>query len=228
MREGPLPEEKEPAGIWGNSRGFKAISITLGLWVFLSFATRPAEALSRPLLRFEVDSEESLVKIRAKVLFFSIWARARKFRGNIYASSQILHPRAGGVLEIEAGSIDTGYGWGNRILWEEMLEVKRYPTIRVSAREVAPMKGNREEGEFLLRARLTLHGVSRDVAFPVNARLKGDTILVEGTTAIRMSEFGIRLPRILLFFRVKDKVDIELKLVGRQVEAGASISDGRP
>ncbi len=224
----PLPEEMEQEEISKNFRGLRASFVTLAVWVFLSFAAARAEALSGPLLRFEVDPQRSLVRVGAKILFFSLWARAGKLRGDIYASSQILHPRAGGTLEIEAGSVDTGYGWGNRILWEEMLEVNRYPVIRVSAREVAPMGGDKEGDEFLLRASLTLHGVSRDVAFPVIARLEDEGIIVQGATAIRMSDFGIRLPRILLFFRVRDEVDVELKLAGRRVEPGASFEEARP
>src|SRR5207249_383539 len=59
--------------------------------------------------------------------------------------------------------------------------------------------------------RLTMRGVTREVAFPVRLTALRDSYLVDGSTTIRMTDFTIPIPRFLIFV-AEDPVQVTLKL----------------
>lgn len=59
---------------------------------------------------------------------------------------------------------------------------------------------------------LTLHGITRSVRFPLEARWDGQAVQVVGELPIRFAEFGITPPDVAGFVTVKDAGTIELQL----------------
>jgi polyisoprenoid-binding protein YceI len=59
---------------------------------------------------------------------------------------------------------------------------------------------------------LALHGVTRAVNFPLQARWNGDSIEVTGQLRIQRADFGMDVPQ-LLGFRVSDDITLELSLL---------------
>jgi polyisoprenoid-binding protein YceI len=59
---------------------------------------------------------------------------------------------------------------------------------------------------------LTLHGVTRDVAVPVQARWTADRIEVVGSLPIRFADYGIQTPNIGGFVTVEDQGTMEFQL----------------
>jgi polyisoprenoid-binding protein YceI len=58
---------------------------------------------------------------------------------------------------------------------------------------------------------LTLHGVTRPVVFPLQARWDGATIQVAGSMQIRRPDFGLEIPS-LVGFRIEEQGVVELEL----------------
>ena len=59
---------------------------------------------------------------------------------------------------------------------------------------------------------LTLHGVTKPVDVPVQARWSGDTIEVVGTIDVAFSDYDIEAPSVGGFVSVEDEGEIELQL----------------
>jgi polyisoprenoid-binding protein YceI len=112
-----------------------------------------------------------------------------------------------GKIVVSAGSLDTGFEKRNEQLWSaEWLDIKKFPTIVFETTKVARVKGD----EYKATGNFTLHGVKRSVTVPVSVKylaasaatrrsgLKGDVLQVKATFAIKMTDFGIKIPSDLL------------------------------
>jgi Tol biopolymer transport system component/polyisoprenoid-binding protein YceI len=93
------------------------------------------------------------------------------------------------------------------------LELDRFPTATFRLTRPVPV-GTPTGGRVLelrLPGELTLHGVTRPVIFPLQARWDGPTIQVAGSLDIRRDDYGLQVPS-LVGFKIEDKGTIELEL----------------
>lgn len=67
------------------------------------------------------------------------------------------------------------------------LDAARHPQIRFDLQTLEPVGGER----YLARARVTMKGVSRPVAFPVDLRVTGDRAHLAGAFVLNRADFGI-------------------------------------
>jgi polyisoprenoid-binding protein YceI len=105
---------------------------------------------------------------------------------------------------------------------EEGLETDRFPTASFRLRQPVPLgdvSGARVVG-LRLPGTLTLHGVTRPIDFPVEARWDGATIQVAGGTRIRRADFDLEVPT-LAGYRIEDTAVVELELT--LVRRGAAL-----
>jgi polyisoprenoid-binding protein YceI len=70
---------------------------------------------------------------------------------------------------------------------ESQLDVEKFPTMRFVSTSVVPGVG----AALTLKGRLTIHGVTRDVALPVQVTATDHTVDGQGSTHIKMTDFGI-------------------------------------
>jgi polyisoprenoid-binding protein YceI len=106
---------------------------------------------------------------------------------------------------------------------DEGLETGRFPTASFRLREpvrLGDVSGARVV-ELRLPGTLTLHGVSRPLDFPVQARWDGATIQVAGGTRIRRADFDLEVPT-LAGYRIEDTGVVELELT--LVRKGAALA----
>ena len=68
---------------------------------------------------------------------------------------------------------------------------------------------------FTVSGTLSLHGVSREIQFPVQARQDGDAVLLQGKLPVRMTDYGIRIPRFL-FVTVEDQVMVSFDVTAKR------------
>jgi polyisoprenoid-binding protein YceI len=64
---------------------------------------------------------------------------------------------------------------------------------------------------------LTVHGVTRETSWDGEATVAGDTLRGVAQTQVKMSDFGIEVPR-LLFLRTEDDVKLEIRYVAIRQE----------
>ena len=115
------------------------------------------------------------------------------------------------TVRIDARSITTGSGLRDGQMRREFLRTDEFPeiTFRGTVIPVEPVTQLSFRAD--VTGRLTMRGVTREVAFPVRVTALRDSYLVDGTTTIRMTDFTIPIPRFLIFV-AEDPVQVTLKL----------------
>jgi polyisoprenoid-binding protein YceI len=95
------------------------------------------------------------------------------------------------------------------MLSDRVLDVARYPSITFQSRSVAVQGRSGDRMTLRLTGDLTLHGITKSVAVPVDARVGPTLVSGEGKTTVRQTAFGIR-PVTAGAGSVKVKDDVEV------------------
>lgn len=95
----------------------------------------------------------------------------------------------------------------------ECLDTARFPLIRFAATAASAKPGAKGAVELVVRGKLTLHGVSRDLTVPVHVDVEGESLRASGSTKVRQTDFGIKPISVAGVVKVKDEVVIEWRLV---------------
>lgn len=75
----------------------------------------------------------------------------------------------------------------SRAIGPAFLDAARYPQIRFNLRALEPLGGDR----YTARAEVTMKGVTRPLAFPVDLRVTGDRAHLTGAFVLNRADFGI-------------------------------------
>ena len=100
------------------------------------------------------------------------------------------------------------------------LESERFPTATLELTEPiqlgsAPVEGQAVRGEG--KGRLTVHGVTREVALDLRGRWSGSTIQVVGQLPVKMSDYQIQPPRFGPVVSIEDGAAVDFSLVFERV-----------
>jgi polyisoprenoid-binding protein YceI len=104
-----------------------------------------------------------------------------------------------------------------RAMFDEVLETSRFPEIAFDSSQVTvtPAGGNRYG--VVLNGRLTLHGVTRDLAIPAQVVQTGDMQRAHGEFSLRQTDYGIKLVSVAGgALKVKDELKFSFDLVARK------------
>ena len=96
------------------------------------------------------------------------------------------------------------------------LESEQYPTATLELAEPIQLASTPVEGEEVRgqgKARLTVHGVTREVDLDLQGRWNGSTIQVVGQLPVKMSDFQIQAPRFGPVVSIEDSLAVDLNLV---------------
>jgi polyisoprenoid-binding protein YceI len=96
------------------------------------------------------------------------------------------------------------------------LESERFPTATLELAEPLKLGSTPTQGETVSgtgRARLTVHGVNREVDLPVTGRWSGSTIQVVGQFPVKMSDYQIQAPRFGPVVSIEDNATVEVNLM---------------
>lgn len=103
------------------------------------------------------------------------------------------------------------------MLSDRVLDVKRYPTITFHSRSIAVEQRSSDRMTLRLTGDLTLHGVTKSVTVPLNARVGPDLITGEGKTTVRQTAFDIRpVTAGAGSVKVKDEVEVIFSITARR------------
>ena len=101
------------------------------------------------------------------------------------------------------------------MLGPECLDTGRFPLIRFTATAASAKPGAKGALELVVRGKLTLHGVSRDLTVPVHVDVEEGALRASGSTKVRQTDFGIKPISVAGVVKVKDEVVIEWRIVAR-------------
>jgi polyisoprenoid-binding protein YceI len=92
-------------------------------------------------------------------------------------------------VSVDANSIDTDNNTrDNHLLKEEYFDVKNYPRILFVSTAISKGKKN---GEFIIKGKLTIKKVTRDISFPFIAKSLANGYLLKGEFKINRRDFGV-------------------------------------
>ncbi len=103
----------------------------------------------------------------------------------------------------------------DRQLSRQAIETSRFPTATFTLTTPIELGAPPAEGqvvEVTATGDLTLHGATRSVDVPLQARLQGGVITVAGSLPILFSDFGIQRPQAGAVLSVEDQGTMELQL----------------
>ncbi len=161
----------------------------------------------------------------------SVAARLDSASGSVLIDGEV-------TVCVEAATLDTGIGRRDRKMREEHLEVEKYPRLEFRSTAAPRPSAAQEpragaaEGEgaedaapparLVVEGDLTLHGVTRRVSVPVEARALPDGWAMKGAIVVRLTDYGIPDPSIALN-KVRDEVDVHFDI--RFSRAAAATGD---
>jgi polyisoprenoid-binding protein YceI len=151
----------------------------------LALAAAPASAEAASL-RFRVLPEASELGFHATSRLANADGRFARFGGEVLADPADLSS-ARVSMKIEAASIDTGIRRrDDHLRSEDFLHVDRFPAITFESSRV-----ERSERRLVLVGRLTLRGVTKEIAVPIEVNVAGDRLEARGGIDINRGDYGI-------------------------------------
>jgi polyisoprenoid-binding protein YceI len=122
-------------------------------------------------------------------------------------------PRAG--IKVDMTTLKTDEARRDSAIRRQAIETDRFPGASFVLREPIDLGSIPEEGQKVAVEAvgdLTLHGVTRQVTFPLQAQLNGDVITVTGQLLIQFPDYDISQPRAAIVLSVENQGIIELQL----------------
>jgi len=164
-----------------------------------------------PVGMFELRSPDSRVEFVVKDNRGGFTGEAREVGGTITVRERDAGYAADVDVRIDARAIRTGATLRDAQLRSPtFLHTASFPFITFSGAVAADgPAGPQFKG--IMRGRLTIKSVTREVEVPLDIALEGTTYAARGEVLVKFSDFGMPLPRFL-FFVAEDPVLVKLQV----------------
>jgi polyisoprenoid-binding protein YceI len=97
-----------------------------------------------------------------------------------------------------------------------ILEADKFPTIKFTSVSVSDLQKSADTRSFTLNGDLTLHGVTRRVAFPVKVTMKEKELRATGEGKLKQTDFGLKLfEKGLGLIKVGDEVTVSFSIAAK-------------
>lgn len=160
-------------------------------------------------------------RVREKLGFADAESDAVGRTENVTGSVELAHDGSGvtmtgGTITVDLTTLTSDEDRRDNRLRTVGIQTDQFPTATFVATSpvTVPAEGlNGTTVDLSLVGDLTLHGVTKRVTIPAQARLDGSSIEVVGSLTFPFSDFGIEAPNIANFVTVHDEGTLEFKLV---------------
>ena len=151
----------------------------------LALLVHPLAAPAEPL-RFRIQPEASAISFRATSRLMTADGRFSRFSGDVMVDPAA--PAGARItLAIDAASIDTGIEMrDNHLRSSDFFDVERFPTVAFQSVRVESA-GRRAT----VVGRLTVHGVTREIAVPIDVQITSTALVASGELIVNRGEYGI-------------------------------------
>lgn len=160
---------------------------------------------------YRIQREKSQIRFTVETSVMALGGEVTSFGGTLELPSgtQDLARLSAGKVTAEAKTLTTSSKKANKDMRERVFEVDKYPTILLEVRSLAPTK---TPEEYHVSADLTMHGVTKALRFRCKAKTSpgGETLSLEGTTTVKMSDYGMSPPPSII--KVSDEVTLRWSL----------------
>ena len=125
---------------------------------------------------------------------------------------------ASGLLVVDAASGASGSTARDRRMHQNILESDRYPEITFAPDRVIGKLNTDGPCDVQLHGTFTIHGTPHELTMPVHAELGHDRVAATASFPVPYVKWGMKNPSTFIL-RVKDTVQIDMKISGRVVPA---------
>ena len=207
--------------------------VVTGVWASHGNATAPQDA-RRPFRIVPTLSQASYavdeVFLNENNRLFTAVGESRAVSGTITVDPR--QPSQSRVDEIivDLRHLQSDSDRRDRALREKYLDTGRYPLARLADGVIGGMPTTIVPGRAIpctITGDLTVHGATRRTLWRGEATLVGDTLRAVARTEIKMSHFGIEVPR-LVALRSDDDVKLEIRVVAVAGLTSDVMRPGRP
>lgn len=137
-------------------------------------------------LRFRIQPEASEITFRATSRLMNAEGHFARLSGDVVVDPAVI-TGARITLTIDAASLDTGIEMRDRHLRSaDFFDVERFPTIAFQSVRVESA-GRRAT----VVGRLTLHGVTREIAVPVDVQATNTALVASGEIIVNRGEYAM-------------------------------------
>ena len=184
-----------------------------------SAAPPTTEPSATPAETFDIVSEESAARYRAQEELASVGAAEAVGETNAIIGS-ILFDRNGMPLacsrfDVDLRTLQSDEPRRDNYLYNNTLQTQQYPLATFVLTEVEGLDEPLTDGEettFTLIGNLTVHGVTKLVAWEATATLDGDTLEGRASTTFDMPDFGIEPPVVGPVVSLDETVKLEVDI----------------
>lgn len=153
----------------------------------LVFAAAALLTLTGAAAPWAVDREASRIELTVQALGGSHSGRFADWDGDIvFDPDDPERTRAAIVVQSDSLRMSPAAASG-RATGPAFLDASRHPVIRFDLRALEPLGGDR----YTARALMTIKGVTKPVAFPVDLRVTGDRAHLTGALVLNRADFSI-------------------------------------
>lgn len=169
-----------------------SVARRLALGVLLLAMLGATGAPAAEPLRFRIQPEASEITFRATSRLMNAEGRFGRFSGEVLADPN--NPgRTHITLSIDAASIDTGIQMRDKHLRSaDFFDVERFPTIAFQSARVEAT-GRRAT----VFGRLSLHGVTREIAVPVDVQMTETALVATGEFIVNRGDYAMNYNSLL-------------------------------
>ncbi len=118
-------------------------------------------------------------------------------------------------IEVDVSTITTNESRRDSKV-QQALETSQFPTATFSLTEPIDLGADATSGDAVsvtATGNLTVHGVTKPVEIPIEAKLVGDTIVMTGSRELTFSDYGVEVPESPIVLSVSDVGILELQLL---------------
>ena len=151
------------------------------------------------LLAVLVQAVPPSAQLASAEIWFDARASVADFQGRTTIATGTLD-----WVEVRWADIDTKNGTRNRHMLKTV-DADHFPLIRF---DVTGLRSGADS----VAGRLSLHGVTRDVVWPVSARLAADSVTVLADFPVDMRDYGIKPPVKFVIARMGPVVQVHVRL----------------
>lgn len=146
----------------------------------------PVAAGAAGPLRYVIDPAASEIRFKATSRLMDADGTFHRFSGEVVADPGKL-ATARLTITVAAASIDTGIRMrDSHLRSDDFLDVERHPAIRFESVRVEPRGGH-----LTVVGNLSMRGVTREIAVPVEAEVGERTLIARGEFVLNRRDYGV-------------------------------------
>ncbi|MGH9803038.1 MAG: YceI family protein, partial [Blastocatellia bacterium] len=101
-------------------------------------------------------------------------------------------------------------------LRNQVLESDKFPTIKFTSVSVSNVQRDGDKRSFTLNGDLTVHGVTKRMAFPVNATISDKELRATGEEKLKQTDFGLKpFEKGLGLIKIGDELKVSFNVVAK-------------